>query len=74
MARKSQYIPRPAELAVRVHGARILRLKMTSEQADRFARGVKWAREIWKRNEGKPLHDEDLMDALIASLHHDFGA
>ena len=70
----SEFIPRPAQVLVRLEGVKVLKLNVTNEQARRLVRGVRWARERWLHTEGCRLSDESVVDIFIAALHHEVGA
>ena len=68
------YVPRPASVSVVIEGVRVVQLKIENSQARRFNRAIKNSRQYFKRDEGRDMFDEELVDILIAALHHEYGA
>ena len=73
--RKPPFIPKPARLELRIHGASVFRLRLEDDHARTLLETLRKLRGEWipAMFNGEPATDENVADALVASTWSHFG-
>lgn len=73
--RKDSFIPRTAKLELRISGVPVFQLRLESSQARTLKHVLDLTRDRWVPLvcEYPKARDEDVADAIIAALLHNFG-